>query len=115
MEHHTRKHDLGVSEGTYFHDFRYMFHGQFQDPHFIDFLSNLIGFGTPFRHLGDDFRGSVFQVSKNPTYFFFALLGGGHLRPLREKGGTERHLVDIWKGSVRHLGGKGPGEAQRRL
>ena len=68
----TRKHDLGVSEGTYFHNFRFIYHGQFQDPHFIDVLSNFIGFGTPFWHLGDDFLGSVFQVSKNARGAFTA-------------------------------------------
>ena len=43
--------------------------------------------------------------------FFFVLLGGSHL----EKGGTGRHLGGIWEASRRHLGGKGPEEAQRRL
>ena len=92
----TRKHYFGVSEVTDFHNFRHMCQGQFQSPHFINFLLIFHDFGTPFWHLGDDFLGYVFQVPKNSKYVFFPLLGGGHLRPLREKGGTGRHLGGIW-------------------
>ena len=48
---------------------------------------------------------SVFRVSKNAKDFLYSsLLGGGHLRPLREKGGTGKHLGGIWDTSERHLG-----------
>ena len=49
--------------------------------------------------------GLICSALKNIKLFFYiVLLGGGHLRPLREKGGSEtpgRHLG----GSGRHLGG----------
>ena len=97
----TRKHDLGVSESTYFHDFRHMFQGQFQGQHFINFLSNFIGFGTHFWHLGDDFLGSVFQVSKNAKDFFgFCSWGEAIFDPSGRRG---------------ELGTQGPQEAQSRI
>ena len=65
------------------------------------FLSHFIGLGIPFWHLGDDFRGSFFQVSKNAR---------------------ERFTLRFWveaifdpSGKRGELGGKGPEEAQRRL
>ena len=104
----TRKHDLGVSEGTHFHDFRHMFQGQFQGPHFIDFSSNFIGFGTPFRHLGDDFPESVFQVSKKTKYFFTARSWVGSIF---DPSGRRGELGGIWEASRRQGARGGPEEA----
>ena len=92
----TRKHVLGVSEDTYFHDFRHMFQGQFWDPHFIDCSSTFIGLGIPFWHLGDGFLGTLFRSEKNYR-FTFPSWGEAILDPTGRRG--------YWKASGRHLGG----------
>ena len=68
------------------------------------FYQILLILGLHFGTLGPTFRGLFFRPGTTPKICFFLLLGRGHLGPHREKGGTGRHL-----------GGKGPEEAQRRL
>ena len=99
--------------------------------------------GLHFGTMGTTFGGHFSGLKNMEMPFYIALLSRGHLRPLREKGGTGRHLGGIWEtsgrhlrglgdiweasgrsgkhlggiweASRRHLGGKGPEEAQRRL
>ena len=103
----TRKHDLGISEGTYFRDFRHMFRGQFYDPHVIDVLSN-------FETLGPTFWRHIFRSQKLPEFFFSAPGWRPSSTPPGEGGNWEASESN-WEASVRHLGGKEPEEAQRRL
>ena len=55
----------------------------------------LVIWGLHLETFGSTFGCHFFRSQKSQNMFFGVLLGPGYLRPLREKGGTGRHLGDI--------------------
>ena len=92
----TSKIEAPLARNQCFSSFDYFFDTFFNTPTRTTFLPTVHRFGSllglPFRTFGQAFWRRFFRSQKSEMPILVSTPGGSHLRPLREKGGTGKHL-----------------------